>query len=317
MSIINNANPGSSVEALHAVDRIITKFSQNDKNEGKYLPLDTLMSLVAPTSLYIGTERLENGEFKRLPNPEKKVKEAIKFWGDAGLWDLTDQGVRSVFLLDNTRDLPKRLLKLIASKDFDLLRGNDIEPFLRFVIFFLCVDEVTFVGQKPLDGNKAGELVASLINSDAVDNAMSLNSNERPNFFAYAHMMGFLEQVGKKQYFVDPTRAIKTFLPQVFESSNSLFFDDFLNKLNHCLPVFDAGKYRELVEQQMILDTTLWPAEKGVKLSASLSIAIERLTQERIITCSLASDSAVRYSLTLPNGQEKMISTIQFLGGKS
>lgn len=316
MSIINNANPGSSVEALHAVDRIITRFSQNDKNEGKYLPLDTLMSLVAPNSLFIGTERLENGEFKRLDSA-KKVKQTIKFWGDAGLWDVTEQGVRSTFLLDNTRDLPKRLLKLIASKDFDLLKGNGIEPFLRFVIFFLCVDEVTFVGQKPLDGTKAGELVASLINSDAVDNAMSLNSNERPNFFAYAHMMGFLEQVGKKQYFVDPTRAIKTFLPQVFESSNSLFFDDFLNKLNHCLPVFDEGKYRELVEQQMILDTTLWPAEKGVKLSASLSIAIERLTQERIISCSLESDSVVRHSLTLPNGQEKMISTIQFLGVKS
>ncbi|MEZ9157241.1 protein DpdG [Vibrio lentus] len=315
MSIINNANPGSSVEALYAVDRIITKFSQNDKNEGKYLPLDTLMSLVAPYSLFTGTERLENGEFKRL-DAEKKVKQTMKFWGDAGLWNVTEQGVRSTFLLDNTRDLPKRLLKLIASKDFDLLKGNDIEPFLRFVIFFLCVDEVTFVGQQPLDGNKAGELVASLINSDAVENAMSLNSNERPNFFAYARMMGFLEQVGKKQYFVDPTRAIKTFLPQVFENSNSLFFDDFLNKLNHCLPVFDEGKYRELVEQQMILDTTLWPAEKGVKLSASLSIAIERLTQERIITCSLASDSVVRYSLTLPNGQEKMISNIQFLGGK-
>ncbi|WP_063654600.1 protein DpdG [Aliivibrio fischeri] len=316
MSIINNANPGSSVEALHAVDRIITKFSQNDKNDGKYLPLDTLMSLVAPNSLFRGTERLENGEFKRL-DAEKKVKQTIKFWGDAGLWNVTEQGVRSTFLLDNTRDLPKRLLKLIASKDFDLLKGNDIEPFLRFVIFFLCIDEVTFVGLKPLDGNKAGELVASLINSDAVYNAMSLNSNERPNFFAYARMMGFLEQVGKKQYFVDPTRAIKTFLPQVFENSNSLFFDDFLNKLNHCLPVFDEGKYRELVEQQMILNTNLWPAEKGVKLSASLSIAIERLTQERIITCSLASDSVIRYSLTLPNGQEKMISTIQFLGGKS
>ncbi|MGU3840494.1 hypothetical protein ACVZHT_02415, partial [Vibrio diabolicus] len=139
MSIINNASPGSSVEALHAVDRIITKFSQNDKNEGKYLPLDTLMSLVAPTSLFIGTERLENGEFKRLDS-EKKVKQTIKFWGDAGLWNVTEQGVRSTYLLDNTRDLPKRLLKLIASKDYDLFRGNGIEPFLRFVIFFLCVD---------------------------------------------------------------------------------------------------------------------------------------------------------------------------------
>jgi len=316
MSIINNDSAGSSLEALYAVDRIITKFSQNDRNKGEYLPLDKLMSLVAPTSLFIGTERLENGDFKRL-NPENKVKETINFWGDAGLWDVTDKGVRSKLILDDTRDLPKRLLKLIASKDFDLLKGNGIEPFLRFVIFFLCVDEVTFVGHKPLDRKKAGELVASLINSDAVEKAMSLNTNERHIFFAYAHMMGFLEHVGKKQYFVDPTRAIKTFLPQVFESSNSLFFDDFLNKLNHCLPVFDEGKYRELVEQQMILDTTLWPAEKGVKLSASLSIAIERLTQERIITCSLASDSVIRYSLTLPNGQEKMISTIQFLGGKS
>lgn len=316
MSIINNANPGSSVEALYAVDRIITKFSQNDKNKGKYLPLDTLMSLVAPNSLFTGTERLENGEFKRL-NPENKVKETIDFWGKTELWELTSQGVRSTFLLDNTRELPKRLLKSIARKDFDILKGNGIEPFLRFVIFFLCVDEVTFVGLKPLDRQKAGELVASLINSDAVVNAMSLNTNERHIFFAYAHMMGFLEQVGKKQYFVDPTRAIKVFLPQIFENSNELFFDGFLNKLNHCLPVFDEGKYRELVEQQMILDTTHWPAEKGVKLSASLSIAIERLTQERIITCSLASDSAIRYSLTLPNGQEKMISTVQFLGGKS
>ena len=54
MSIINNANPGSSVEALHAVDRIITKFSQNDKNE-VFLRQKKMMRDLYPS--YIITER--------------------------------------------------------------------------------------------------------------------------------------------------------------------------------------------------------------------------------------------------------------------
>ncbi|MEZ8856768.1 protein DpdG [Vibrio atlanticus] len=314
MSIINNANPGSNIEALYALDRAITKYSQNDKNKGKRLSIEGLLGLIAPSNFFLDVEKLEDGEFKRLANPEKKAKETLKFWGNAGLWDMAEDSVRSNFDLDHTNKLPERLLKLIASKEYDILNGNDIEPFVRFITFFLGVEEVTFVGQQALDGNKAGDLVARLIDASAVSNAMSLNSNERPTFLAYADMMGFLEQIDKKSYFVDPTRAIKTFLPTIFEESKNMFFDEFLAKLNNCFPVFDEGKYRVLVEQQMILDNDNWNTEKGIKLSASLSIAVERLIREHVIICEPASDSVNRYNLTLPNGREKTFSTIQFLG---
>ncbi|EHR1106446.1 hypothetical protein HYO14_05210 [Vibrio parahaemolyticus] len=317
MSIINNANPGSNIEALYALDKVITLFSQNTKNGGKRLPLDRLMSDVTPSNLFLDINKQENGEFKRLDNPEKKVKETLRFWGDAGLWDVTKEGVRSNHpVLDNTRQLPQRLLKVISRKEYDLFKGNDIEPFLRFLIFFLCIDDVTFVGHQVLDRNSAGELVAKLIDSSEVSNAMSFNTNERPVFFAYAHMLGFLEQIGPKSYFVDPTRAIKAFLPSIFESNKSMSFDVFLTKLNECLPIFDQGKYRQQVEKQMIREVDIRAKENGLRVSASLSVAIERLIRERMIGWSLESDSAIRYSLTLPNGEEKIVSNVQFLGDK-
>ena len=229
------------------------------------------------------------------------------------MWDFSNEGIKSNSILDNTEQLPNRLLKLIARKEYDLLKGNDIEPFLRFLTLFLCIDEITFVGQQVLNGKKAGELVEKLVADDSVNNAMSLNSNERPIFFSYAYLLGFLEQVDKRDYFVDPTQAIKIFLPEIFSDKKQLYFDEFLSKLNECLPVFDGGEYRLLVEEKMIRDVDDWSPEKGIRLSASLSIAIERLCRERRIACDLGSDSKTRYYLTLPNGMERSISNIQYL----
>jgi len=311
MSIINNASKGSNIEALYLLDRTITQFSL--KNPDKYLPEDKLMLITAPNNLFEGDEKDDSGSFKRLVNPEKKVRETLAFWGENGLWDVSKEGVKSHSILDNSDQLPKRLLKLIASKEYDLLNGNDIEPFLRFLTLFLCIDEITFVGQQILDGKKAGELVEKLVADDLVNNAMSLNTNERPFFFSYAYLLGFLEQIDKRKYFVDPTRAIKIFLPDIFKDKKHLYFSEFLSRLNACLPVFDEGEYRLLVEDKMIRDVDDWSPDKGIRLSASLSIAIERLCRERRIVCDLGSDSKNRYYLTLPNGIEKIISNIQYL----
>ncbi|GMM91157.1 protein DpdG [Vibrio fortis] len=311
MSIINSAAPGSHIESLFLLDRLISDFSRS-KPDGR-LTEEQIKTFCVPEYLLLDSSKDANGEFKVKKNPAKKLRESLEFWRDRDLWDHNDVGLRSYSELDCADNLPARLLKTICEQEYDFLNGNKIEPLLRYLTLMMAVDKHTFVGQQVLDRSSAQTLVASVVDSSNVGR-MNLNDSETKSFFDYAHLLGFLEQVDKETYFVDPTRALKVLLDANFQVNEELLCDAFLARLNHKLPIFDQGEYRRVMEEVIVRDNDQWAPEQGIRLSASLSIALYRLRREGVVAYRMGSDSATRYYLTLPTGEITEITHLTYLG---
>lgn len=311
MSIINNAQPGSHIESLFLLDRMICEFSRS-KPEGR-LTEEQIKQYCVPEYLLQDTQKEVNGQFKIRINPAKKLKESLEFWNGQGLWDCSEKGVRAHSELDDAENLPARLLKLIASKEYDLLHGTKIEPLLRYLTLMMAVDKHTFVGKKILDKVNAQTLIASVVDTTSVGR-MNLNDSETKSFFEYANLLGFLEQVEKEGYFVDPTRALKVLLEAQFAKDEELLCTAFLSHLNQGLPIFDQGEYRRLIEETVVRDNDEWTPEQGIRLSASLSIALYRLRHEGLISYRMGSDSVERFHLTLPTDDNTIITHITYQG---
>lgn len=207
MSIINNAAPGSHIESLFLLDRLINDFSRS-KPDGR-LTEEQIKTFCVPESLLLNSSKDANGEFTVKTNSAKKLRESLAFWREHGLWDYNDAGLRSYSELDNEDNLPARLLKTICEQEYDFLHGNKIEPLLRYLTLILAVDKHTFVGQQVLDRSSAQTLMASVVDSSSVVR-MNLNDSETKGFFDYAHLLGFVEQVDKENYFVDPNARLES-----------------------------------------------------------------------------------------------------------
>jgi hypothetical protein len=311
MSIINNAHAGSNIESLFLLDKRIIEFSQ--KKPGQRISDEDLLAPCMPEFLFRKSELNEQNDFIIEENPQKKLRETFRFWSEEGFWDKNDEGTKAHSIFDNTKELPSRLIRFIASKEYDVLSGMKIEPFIRLMALFLSIDEATFVGKQFLDKDSAYELVIKLFSREDEQGRMVYNSNESGRVFAYAHLLGFFETVGGGRFAVDPTRVVEVFLDDTFKQDDSLYFDEFLLRLNKCFPIFDHGEYRVQVEQQLIRPSTEWSPEKINRLSASLSIALYRLNAKRKIYYDLGSDSKVRFKLTLPGSEEVVISNIRYV----
>lgn len=313
MSIINNAYAGSHIESLFLLDRMICEFSRSKPEER--LTDEQIKQYCVPENLLLDTKKEDNGEYKVKLNPAKKIKETLAFWKGQGLWDSSEEGLRTHTKLDTTENLPARLLKLIASKEYDLLHGSKIEPLLRYITLILAMDKYTFVGQQRLERHSLQELVASVVLKDKdIVGRTNINDSETKCFFEYAHLLGFLEQVEKDVYFVDPTRALKVLLEAQFTQGEELLCTTFLVQLNQGLPIFDQGEYRRLIEDNVVRDNDEWTPDQGIRLSASLSVALYRLRHEGLISYRMGSDSVDRFHLTLPTGDNTVITHISYQG---
>ncbi|HDM8206662.1 TPA: hypothetical protein P0E34_001841 [Vibrio campbellii] len=313
MSIINNAAPGSHIESLFLLDRLISDFSRKKPTER--LTQEQIKAHCVPTYLLLDTAKDDKGQFKTKDNPEKKLRQSLEFWCEQGLWDINEQGIRAHSELDCAGNLPARLLKTICEQEYDFLHGNKFEPLLRYLALFLAIDRHTFVGQKTFDRNSAQTVVASVIDEKTVGRTNLNPTNDMKGFLEYAFVLGFLEHVDKDRYFVDPTRAVIVLLNANFRVNEDLSCDDFLAHLNQNLPIFDQGEYRQLIEETVVRDNEQWMPEQGIRLSASLSVALYRLSRQGVLTYRMGSDSATRYHLTLPTGENTVITHLTYLGG--
>ncbi len=117
------------------------------------------------------------------------------------------------------------------------------------------------------------------------------NDTRWAGFRAWASYLGFGGEAAHATGFViDPAPAIADVLPEVFESSRTLAIGDFLARLAQTLPVLDGGEYRREVEGRLRDRPTLASDE----LSASLSVALERLRIEGRLQLEERSDADTR-----------------------
>ncbi|MCG9698013.1 protein DpdG [Shewanella sp. Isolate11] len=330
MAIINNANRGSHIPTLLLIDELLMKYRA--KNLGKYFPRSQLLTATMPESLYLRNVKDDSGTYSINTNAKDKMSESLDFWSEYGLWDSEiddngEKGYRSNDLTATHRNLPKRVLDVISSHYYpdgnlritlDEFRNNaelsrDFSTFVFAMCFFLYQEESNFQNQNFLIQSKAREMMSGAVQSG--DIRITFNKSEEVGVMDYGHLLGFFEVVGKDTYIVDPTRFVMWYLNDIFKNQSALSIQEFLDKLNHILPIFDTGPYQEALPKYL---NTTRPSmnfnDGNVLMSSALSLALFRLENLKLLRLEVRSDSTVRFDLSLPTSAVKQVTHIQFVG---
>lgn len=297
MAIINNANPGSQINLLCLIYRVI------HRNNGKF-SVDDITSLCRP---------------KNLPNKEghlKRFPENLTFWmkPEHQLWyEGADSKLILAEITDRDEPLPidiavatnKALFKTLVPNICDQ-GSHDTKIFFWSLSCIMACDRFVFPNDSKIEHAILDNLFAKFLPEHKAP-----NNSEKTTFLEYADFLGFFEKQGNS-YLVDPTRAILGELSNIFYEK-SLPVDDFINLLCEKLPVLDKGIYRKEVEDIM-LDNGLNKMPNNY-LSKSLSHALFRLRRMKKIRFMTVSDDANAVTLQLPDNKIQLISSIEYLAG--
>jgi len=156
------------------------------------------------------------------------------------------------------------------------------------------------------------EYIESLINQQLPNDIRFLNDVRWNGFEDWATSLGFAWN--SKTIQIDPTSAIKDYLPEIFSNNKELDIKTFLSNLNSYLPVFDRGEYR--LELESKLNNVYWKRPKENHLSISLSLSLKRLESEKLIRFDRKSDYKEACSLSKRNNEtwDSPITHLKYLG---
>ncbi|MCF4010635.1 protein DpdG [Rheinheimera sp. UJ63] len=316
MSVINNANPGSHIASLHFIDRLVNRhFSKKNKSE-EHLPLTAILSSNMPDYLFIDEECDSQGEFKRSTNPEKKLRETLFFWKETGLWQQNEEGIKAWSEFSCDDNLGERITQTLFKEKLDIVDGTGIEPLLRGMALFLCLDSFTFAGGNFFKPTEIEAIVGKYLPPrSGNDTRLTINSSETATFANYGLLLGFLEQVTKDTLVVDPTRLIRPAVIKILKNSGAaseMPVEEFLIQLSGILPVIDGGAYRCTIEELIRSKVKDWKSLPEHELSASLSQALYRLNIEGVIFLVPKSDAEKTMQLNLPGNKKRPVSHIRF-----
>lgn len=295
MSIINNANPGSSIIILSIIDKYLRD------NQSKQITLDNLKQHLRPDTL------------SKSENALGKYKENLNFWIKYGIWRLENEDEKNETLIKNVdekKSLEYRVLRnIIASIDTKegFLEENNVEPFLLYLTCLIDQDRYSFAGgDRLITGGESN--IPVVINQYA--NLRRLpNSNETTYLIKWAQFLGFIEP-DSEGYMLDPTRAIQPYLKLIFKEDQVLSIRQFLEKLSEYLPMFGGGRFI-----QFLTDRMHEPRSRKNQISAALTHALLRLEMMNKISFDSKSDDVEAMELFLPKGMPiRMVSTISWKG---
>jgi hypothetical protein len=138
------------------------------------------------------------------------------------------------------------------------------------------------------------------------------NDSEKKYVLAYGHFLGFLEVVSSGSYIVDPTRAVRRVLVDLFGDDELLDCTEFLSRLALRVPLLDGGTYRAQAEAKM---SDIGEKKDSARLiSLALSLALERLRLSAEIELISKSDDPEAFHLQVNDG-ERSVSSIRLLEG--
>lgn len=284
MSIINNANPGSSLVLIPLFDRIV----QNAQ---------------APLSPEAVVARYRPNNLPANDNAWGKIRENLAFWCRLGLWPMEEE--RILPQPNETRPLYQRVLQctIDACKEKDISEGNECEPLWRVLTCLLSLQQHCLMGTEPLSISDVAKNVHKWLPTGTV------NSNSEKSPIEYGRYLGFLELAPDQNYYTDPTRAIQCFLPLIFGEQKILPIKTFMANMAEVMPMMDGGEFR--VKVQEIMSERNWSAPEGMNISTSTSLALRRLEIDQKIQLIVGSDDASSLSLQLPNGEIRPVSQVR------
>lgn len=313
MSVINNAHPGSHIASLIFIDRLLNRKIKNGVPE--FVLLEDILTRYRPEHLFRGETKEDNGEFKFLKNPHRKLKESLNFWSDLGLWQKSDDKIRAKDQHATDFNFPSRLCECIFDRKIDVIDGNGIEPLIRSMALFLSLNQYTLVGNNLFKPTEISSIASKFFPSESENQTrLSINSSETGVLSEYGLLLGFFEKVDKSNLTVDPTRLYEPFIKKVLSNETAkggILIKDFLNALGKEIPVVDGGEYRELIENLIANQQREWTKPPSHQLSASLSIALHRLKIKRLINLENRSDTESIMDMILPGNVSMPISHIR------
>ena len=306
MTIINNANPGSSIPTLCTLLRFLAE------NNGKYCD-EEIFNICRPKNI------IEND------NQSKKIQETFQFWGAISnpVWleKETKGEKRRVTLSKVPRSLDVRslaelihevlthdkLLDLFAAYDHSGNR-NTIEAAAHGLI---CICEA---------------LASPNYQFITQDNAMKLcqfsglnvkspNGNEARGVQLWGAFLGYFELVevkgSKSIYRCDPTRAVVRTHSKVFKDTKKLPIREYLKMVALNDPLIDGGIYRTQVESKM--SKKKLGDRSDSEVSQSLEYALYKLLQNKTIKFHTKSDDPKFIKV---KGVDISISEIEHVGAQ-
>jgi len=294
VSFINSANPGSQIELMSIIYRVLNRSSSVKE--------DRLMELCNPATL------AEND------NQAKKFPDELRFWSepDHQLWEKDNSGSYSLIHRPyagkdpGPSDIAAVVRSMVMGMKFFSVIGNE-DGFAKFIALLSCI----------LVAPEHAELHAGqVINNNALRSLQErylpiethANSSELGFVLAYAHFFGFLvpSPTASGDYYVDPTEVVRRVLIHELAIEQSMTIRDCVELLAQKIPVFDGGKFRIEVEETMEEKGGFQPPHKDY-LSRSLSHAFYRLRSARTITLKELSDDPeqIIFDLPKPIGNQK------------
>lgn len=281
MSIINNAHGGSQYAVLVAFYQVLKVSPKNT------LPREKLMALCAPASLQTGDSENASG---------KALKE-LNAWLDLGLLkeesgnNTTEISLNARYF--STKDMPLRqatrrcLLAVENNRDLNSRDERAVDlTLLAALLLALDVYHNPEISKRNLE-----QLVNHLLPDFRIN-----SSNEAPVVPAYLSWLGFVQQITRESYAIDPTNAIREELPFLMQLGEQLSIAEVLQRLNRALPVLDGGSYRQNVEDR--ISRKGWRPLSSDRLSTSLSRALLRLQLSGIINMDEKADASGAMQLT-------------------
>lgn len=285
MSIINNAHPGSSLNILNLVDRILLR-------KDKPILRTELIELLKPENL------------PKTDGASSRFEKNLDFWIKEGLWGQDENELISLPKESISSELPHRLLDLIIeslnkASDQSILDDKKTEPFIRAMTCLLAQGTYTFAGGNKVESGKYGNGQEAI--NKRLPGEWGVNeSNELSGFLQLGFFLGFLEPLGSG-YIVDPTRAIQPYLKEIFHDDKNLPIKVFINRLAEFIPLLDGGRFRCLIEP--LMKDLGWVADGDGYVSASLSHTLMRLENSFVIELKKASDTEDSMQLKLPRSE--------------
>ncbi|EQC0968133.1 protein DpdG [Citrobacter braakii] len=285
MSIINNAHGGSQYAVLVAFYQVLKVSPKNT------LPREKLMALCAPASLQTGDSENASG----------KAPKELNAWLDLGLLkeesgnNTTEISLNARYF--STKDMPlrqatRRCLQAVENnRDLNSRDERAVDlTLLAALLLALDVYHNPEISKRNLE-----QLVNHLLPDFRIN-----SSNEAPVVPAYLSWLGFVQQITRESYAIDPTNAIREELPFLMQLGEQLSIAEVLQRLNRALPVLDGGSYRQNVEER--ISQKGWRPLSADRLSTSLSRALLRLQLSGIINMDEKADASGAMQLTGTKG---------------
>jgi len=300
MSLINNANPGSQIDLVCMLYRVLNRSKSGSLAE------DRLLALCRPDGLS------ENEDQK------KRLQGELRFWSQEHhrLWHKTteDEFHLETRFEDDSMSKPADIARLVR----DVLFATPIESVFDSQGSWEGVDQLFAMLAWVLALPECSAWPQKILNKDSLREVLSrlpaefrLNDSELPVALEYGHFLGFLEPRGSSGFVVDATTAIRDAVHTLLAPGKQMSADKFLEALAQHLPVIDGGRFRLEVEARMAEEGFRPPEER--MLSASLSHALYRLQIAGSLKIDALSDDLNSRDMQLPSGKRVTFSRIQCL----